>query len=67
MMTDAPIKTGRPDTSSAFAYYVGHQYFSAFVVASVFVVTSFIVAHLTVYTDAVVQGLPSAADSYPAG
>jgi len=38
MMTDALIKAGRPDTSCACACYVGRQYFSAFVVASVFVV-----------------------------
>jgi len=37
MMTDALIKAGRPNTSWAHACYVGRQYSSAFVVASVFV------------------------------
>jgi len=40
MMTDALIKAGRPHTSCARACYVGRLYFSAFVVASVFVVAS---------------------------
>jgi len=48
-MTDALIKAGRPDTSGARACYVGRYYSSAFVVASVFVVTSFVVAYPFLY------------------
>jgi len=40
MMTDALIKAGRPEMSCARACYVGREYSSAFVLASVFVVAS---------------------------
>jgi hypothetical protein len=40
MMTDALIKAERHDKSCAHACYVGRQYSSAVVVASVFVVAS---------------------------
>ena len=39
-MTDALIKAEKPDTSCAGACYVGREYSSAFVVASVFFVAS---------------------------
>ena len=45
-MTDALIKTGRPDTSCARTCYVGWYCSSAFIVVSVFVV-----AYPTVMTD----------------